>query len=353
MNNSADSGQTRASSPIPPPSDAPKSANSTPNGALDAQSADKSVDDKISDSSTPSLDPKDVKVEEKQPDKLAPKFAALSKKERFIVAKQQELKASEAKLAESKAKMESEFAQERAKINSEMEKVNKFESLKKMNALEAMKELGFTYEQLTDIVLNEGKPTTEQLFNTKTAELEAKIEALKQAELDKTKDFEAKAKQAEEAKAKALEEEKLAAEKQQQETIVNFQKHIIKHLDDNKELYELIHTNGYQDSVYSVIEEQYQQNGRVMDVSEAAEAVENYLEEQIQKNLATNKLKAKVSSPTAPKESPEASNKANATEQEPKTLNNEMTSASSNKSPALSEEERFKRALERLSGVRN
>ena len=49
--------------------------------------------------------------------------------------------------------------------------------------------------------------------------------------------------------------------------------------------YELIQANEANDIIYDVIEEHYNETGRILDIEEAAEAVESYLEEEAEKLL--------------------------------------------------------------------
>ena len=59
------------------------------------------------------------------------------------------------------------------------------------------------------------------------------------------------------------------------------------------EQFELIQANEAKDVVYDVIEEHYNETGKILDIEEAAQAVESYLEEEAEKLLSLGKLRSK------------------------------------------------------------
>lgn len=324
------------------------SINTTPsednNAPLDAKSP----------TSTPSKESEEKKEQEAPKDeKLASKFAALSRKERQVVAKQQELKAAEAKIAEERSKMIAEVEAEKAKVQSEIKKVQEFEQLKKMNPLKAMEFLGYTYQQLGEIFLNDGKPTPEQEINRVKSEMEERLEAYKREQLESAK----KAQEEQELKAKkAQEEETKRIEAERLQVIEEFQTEINEYLLGNQDNYELINTNEQHDLVFATVEQHFEKTGRVLSIKEAADLVERFLEQQVEKNLATKKLKAKVSPPSTAKveQAPKEDTQVKSQETAPatpvaksKTITNDMTASSISK-PADTEEERWKRALAAL-----
>ena len=368
-------------------------SNSAQSPPTDAKPADASVqssspsDQKpaasVSTSSTSSTTP-EIKVETspKIDDKIGSKFAALAKKERLVVQKAQELKAAEAalkaedaKLKEWKSLQDKEISTEREKLqsNPEMKEFQEFKALKKMSALDAFKKLGFSYEQLTEQLLNEGKPTPEQLIESKTASFQEELKALR-AEREAEKRDAQKAREAKEleaakkaedeaaAQAKALEDEEAKITAEHAETISNFRKEIKNFLTSNSDEYELTNLNEANEVVFATIERHFdesqeadakergvpkeQGNGKVLSIKEASDAVEHFLETQVQKNLATKKLQAKVS-PQVPKEDTPVKQNTDSVKST-KTITNDMTSSSVS-SPAQSEKERWKRAVAALN----
>lgn len=295
------------------------------------------------------------KSEENQQDKMGSKFAALSRKEREIQAKNQEVKAELSKLSQEKAKVTAELESERAKLKSEAEafanerkEYQEFQALKKMNPLKAIEALGFTYQQLTDIVLNDSKPTPEMLYERMQQETEAKLNAYKK-EVEERES--ARAKKAEEEARKALEDEQKAAEQEKLEVLNNFRGEIRDFIQDNSDDYELINLNEASEIVYSVVDKHFEDTGKVMSIKEASDITEQWLAQQVQRNLATKKFQAKVSSPS-PKESKEVKSEKAAANSEPKTITNNMTSAASTSAPVSdSEQDRIRRALAALERI--
>ena len=55
----------------------------------------------------------------------------------------------------------------------------------------------------------------------------------------------------------------------------------------------MIQANEAKDVVYEVIEEHYNETGKILDIKEAAEAVESYLEEEATKLLQLSKVRSK------------------------------------------------------------
>ncbi len=351
-------------------STSPNSSDKAPDALADALNATKA--DSTKDAASPGNEPSKEEPKSVQDDKIGSKFAALTRKERQVVAKQQELKAEEAKIAESKVKAESELTSERAKIAAERaelveqrKEVTEFHSLKKLNPLEAMAKLGFTYDQITDAVLNDGKPSPERVLERKAKEMEDKFEAFRKEQAEKEAAIE-KAK--EERVLKAAEEEKAALSAEQDKLIKDFKTGISSHISSNVANYELINENysteQAEEIIYAVVVEHLartSQEGKatVLNAKEASDLVEAYLEKQIERNLATNKFKAKVSPIAAPTASPSkedesaTSSKADAITPSPtetkKTITNDLT-ASSTKIEVLSEKDRMAKALAIMNG---
>lgn len=342
-----------ASTPSSPQaSNTASSAPESHGSAQAAQQTEKAVATNASTDATSAVTPPQTegvsKAEEKKAeDKLSPKFAALTRKEREIQSQTQKLKTEQAKIGEARTKMEAEIASERAKISEDVKKVQEFESLKKMNPLKAFEALGFTYQQLTDIVLNEGKPTPEMEMSRLQSEMDAKLEAYKKEQSDERAKL---TRESEERQKKELEEQQAKLKAQEAEYIAEFQKSIEDFVATNADSYEFITVNEQVPLVFATVERHYEETGKVLTIKEAADLVEQFLEKRVEQNLATKKLKAKVSPPSSPKEDIQANPKTTQAipSQAPKTLTNSMT-ASSVSSPALSERERIQRALNRLS----
>ena len=145
------------------------------------------------------------------------------------------------------------------------------------NPFETLEEMGLGYDKLTELALNDGKLTPEMQMKLMREELEhgykSKFEEL---------------------------EERLAQKEQEEEynkyesIETNFKQEIDSFV-NGKDEFELINANGASDLVYDVIEEHYNDTGRVLNMDEAAEAVESYLEDELEKLMSLGKVKSRFS----------------------------------------------------------
>lgn len=203
-------------------------------------------------------------------EKLASKFAALSRKEkqireqrRELDARDQRLKALETELNKMKAERESQDSELKSKLKS--------------GGLKALRdEVGLTYEQLTEQALNDENPTPQQMMQRLREELKSEyseqISALR----------------------KELEDEKARKQQDAEESAKNAYKSELKDFISKNEKYELTQTNEAYDLAYDVAEQYYAQTGKVLSYEEAANYVEEHLEEQANKILELKKIKAKL-----------------------------------------------------------
>ena len=224
---------------------------STP--VVDVASAEQSLAQKEAPQATP-----DVQAAP-EVDPFAPKFAALSRKE----------KALQQKMSHFENQRKEWDAQQAA--NSD--KYKGYETLAeriKTKPFEVMKEHGLTFEQLSEMALNDEQPTQDMVTNDRLSSAMQKIEALEArlAETDK------------------VEKERVAAK-----TVDGFKNDIISFVEENLSEYELIKANGSTDLVYEVIEQHYDATNTILDVKDAADEVESYLEEQVKKFSSLDKVK--------------------------------------------------------------
>jgi len=221
----------------------------------------------------------------KEQDKFAAKFAALSRKEKQLRAREQEmntrLKDMEAKLAAKEAEVSSKFI-DPARFKKE--------------PLKVMEETGLSFQQLAEMVMNDGKPTQDQALS----EVEARMQA-------KLKEYEDKLAAKEAKEAKERHEAQLHAFKVQLTDFVN-----------TTEDYELIRAEDATSLVYDVIEAHYNktadesgQNGEILSNKEAADAVEAYLLENAKKLTQVKKLQP-AAAPAKPAEKKAATTLSNA-----------------------------------------
>jgi hypothetical protein len=240
----------------------------------------------------------------------AARFAVLAKKERALRAQQESLKAQMAEIQRKAAEVE---AFEKSKLTA------------KQNPLEVLKNLGLSYDELTQFVINGEKATPELAVRAVKDELEA-----------------FKAEQAE-ARRRAEEAEKVRLEQERSAVLDRFRQEVAQYVTDNREKYELLNLYGQEGLVSEVIQQHFEQTQRIMSNEEAADRAEKYLEELVQKAQATKKFGSKAVPQPQGEVAP-----ANVSAQ-PRTLTNEMSAST----PSLvnspqTEAERFKRALAAL-----
>lgn len=207
--------------------------------------------------------------EPEKSDDFSRKFAALSRREKEIRAKEAEY---DKRIAELEERLNS-FNQ---KSEPEPEPELPIEYRLKKDPLRALEEMGLSYDKLTELALNDGKLTPEMQMKLMREELEG----------DYKKKFE-------ELENRLLEKEKSDEQRRYDDIQRGFKNEIDEYVNSNLDKYELIQANEANDIIYDVIEEHYNDTGRILDIEEAAEAVENYLEEEAEKLLKLGKLRSK------------------------------------------------------------
>lgn len=210
--------------------------------------------------------------ETNESDEFNKKFAALSRKEREIRERESQL---EEKLALMEAKLEALQAPQVEEPEAEPELPLEYR-LKK-NPIKALEEMGLSYDKLTELVLNDGKLPADMQLQLMREEIQ--------------KDYQSKI---EELENRLIEKEKSEEEERLNSVVNNFKSEINQFVDSNKSDYELISLTESQDLVYDVISEHYEETGRILEIAEAAEAVEEHLVEEAKKVTRAEKLAAKA-----------------------------------------------------------
>ena len=186
------------------------------------------------------------------------KFAALSRKEKALRDRELELE---------------------KKYGGDKEKELPLERRIRANPLKALEELGLDYDKLTELALNDGRLTPDMQMKLMREELENDYK-------DKFNSLEQRIN----AKEKMEEEAKYDAVKQ------GFVGEINSFVNENRNDFEYVAHNEATDVVYDVIEEHYNETGRILDIKEAVQAVESYLEEEAEKLLNLGKVKNRLTS---------------------------------------------------------
>ena len=207
------------------------------------------------------------KEEGSSQDKFASKFAALSRKEKALRDKEAEYQSKFEEMERRLAEYESK----------EKEPEVDWEQLFRRDPLRALEEAGMGYDKLTELALNDGKLTPEMQLAAMREEIEG----------DYQRRFE-------ELENKLAEKEKAEEEAYYNSVQENFQEEIGNFVAQNQEKYELIEASQANDLVFDVIEEHYNETGNVLNIEEAADAVESYLEEEAHKFMKLKKISARL-----------------------------------------------------------
>lgn len=223
------------------------------------------LDEKKAEEAAPEVSPE----EPKQEDQFAPKFAALSRKEKALRQREEQLEARLAELEEKTKNLDSEYGGYK-NIKNRLQ----------TEPLKVMEESGLTFDELTKMILeNDGAPTPDMQIKHLREELDGKyskeLEALKQ---------------------ELKEKEEQSQQKQYQDTIEDYMVELGEHISDNSDRYEMIKASDAVDLVYQVVEEHYNETGKILSNDEACEHVENYLLEEAKKYLNLSKVKSLLGS---------------------------------------------------------
>ncbi len=264
-------------------------------------------------------------------DKVSGKFEALIKREQQALARERQAKAIEAQIE----------ARERS-IQEREKKIQEFEGAKG-NSKKALELLGLNYDELTKSMLQDGEIPPEVHIK----KIEEKFDAFRSAKEQEDKD------RAEEAKRQA--------EAQEVKAINDFKTEINTYLSDNSARYELVGFENQQELVFSVIDENYNRTldpetgiGKVMSIKEAADKVEEYLEQKYNKAKELNKTKALWGA--VPKEAiKQAAKPEIKSNTPPRTLTNQLSATATRaqeKPHVITDEERVQKAIAYAKGLR-
>jgi len=251
-------------------------------------------------------------------DLFSEKFAMLSKKERKIFKEREESKLLRASIE----KKEQELA-ERERRLKEWESIN--------DPIKALQAKGFTYDQATEWVLNNGKPTPEQEIGSVKKEIE---------------EFK---KQQEEERRLAAERQKEALLLEQKAVVDTFKSSIEDFITEKAEDYALTKLFDQTQLVYDTIEEYYERTKKILSIEEGANLVEKYLEDKIQEANNSPKYKKRQAPNPTGDNSEDGFQHTNQKTQTRTLTNNQTSTGPSFLSPKV-ENDRMARALAALGG---
>lgn len=266
-----------------------------------------------------------VKPEEpKSPidEKIASKFAALSRKEKQI--RQREMQVSQ-QMQQFQQQMEAMKA-ENAKIKSEYEQ---YRQGIKLSPLQKLQEEGLSFDDLTNMQLNEQNPTPEMLIKRSKQEAMSEIEKLRKELADE--------------REKQLADRKRQEEEAETKTVEAYKEQLNNFVVANPDKYELITLNEASDLVFQVAEEYYNSEGRLLSAEEAADYTEKYLEDKAKKLLNAKKFQKQ------PVQAPKKANSDGVKKEVSQTLSNDLsTEVPVGSSRKLSRDEEIEQAAKQI-----
>lgn len=300
----AQSARERAIAKLTQPSPVPNPTQVSPEemGAVKASNSEGQSNKSESPQKTESSAPEATKTEEKSDSEpLSTQYAILARKEKALRAKvqaqEQALKAERDAIAKKAAELE---AKEKEYQTNYIPKSKLSE-----DTITTLLEAGITYDQITEMALNQSQVQTDPQTKLALQRLEAQIKS--QAE-------------AQERQAKMIQEEQTRQYQQAVNQIRSETRAIVNSDPD----FETIKATNSVDDVVELIEKTFKEDGVLITVEEAAREVEEYLVDQALKIAQLKKIQQRLQ----PKSTPSAQKQVN-TQQQPqlKTLTNDLGAA--------------------------
>ncbi len=196
---------------------------------------------------------------------LTARFTQLSKKEAAIVKERQAFK-----------KQQEEFQTKYKQVEEVNKKVQEFENLKKSNALEAIKYLGFTDTDIFNALASVPEPTPEDKMKKVVQE---ELTAYQKMQADKAASVQAE---------------------QDKKVIGDYKANIMNTITTDAAKYEFcnFHGEAAKEQVYELIETEFKNSGEIIPMKEALDIVEQFYEESAQEMTKLSKLRMKATPET-------------------------------------------------------
>lgn len=182
-------------------------------------------------------------------DKHARQLALLARKERQVVLREQSLKAEEQRFRAEQKRLQAAQSAEIEALKKELEDLR----AAKADPTKWMEKGGWSYDEITKRLLNDGNPTAEQLVAQTRKELEAKLDAeraAREAELAKERG----------ERERLLEAEQRRIEAESRQTVQNFYRGVLDFGRSNAARFPLTFAFGQEGQVPALIEAAYRQS---------------------------------------------------------------------------------------------
>lgn len=255
-----------------------------------------------------------VESVETKPDALSPKFAALAKREKAVREATRAFQAEKAKLQEQLKEIEAAKSWK--------------ESLTK-NPLQVLQDAGITYDQLTQIMLNQPPQGDPELLK-----IQKELEAVKAAQ--------------EQERQRAEQHQKSQYEQAKKQMAIDAKAYIA----SNPE-FEAIANGGDEaiEAMVALIEHDFNEKGSIPSIEEVAREIEDALVEEefnrVQRAMNLKKIQAKLKPPVPPAEAEQTPAPQAQTPQTQTTLSNRMVQSTTK---PMTARERRERAIAAFMG---
>lgn len=187
----------------------------------------------------------------------------------------------------------------------------------KENPSKVLEAAGISFEDLAVSLLAEGKPISpDQLALKEAQEARREIEEMKKAQ------------------EAALEEKHQAIVNK---AVADYQAEVVRTVQANADKYEFVSTYEATNLVMDITREYWNKHQKVLDVTEALDAAESFLEKRADKLAQMKKIRSRIETATKPTESPTLTNKMTA-----------FSAAVGEKTALLSREDRLRAAAAKL-----
>lgn len=187
----------------------------------------------------------------------------------------------------------------------------------KENPSKVLEAAGISFEDLAVSLLAEGKPVSpEQQALKEAQEARREIEEMKKAQ------------------EAALEEKHQAVVNK---AVADYQAEVVRTVQANADKYEFVSTYEATNLVMDITREYWNKHQKVLDVTEALDAAESFLEKRADKLAQMKKIRSRIETATKPTESPTLTNKMTA-----------FSAAVGEKTALLSREDRLRAAAAKL-----
>jgi len=246
-----------------------------------------------------------AKSEEQAP--LSSQYAQLARKEKAIRAKAQEIRAKEDAIRAREEALKAKESTPATPQTPSPSQRDRWASGDVRERLAVLNEIGASYDDVTQVMLNQPSQETSQLLSI-VDELKSEIKALRGEQENSKKSY---------------------AEQQQRQyqQAVNQIRNEVKATVSTTEDFETIRATSSYDDVVELIERTFKDDGVLLTADEACRQVEEYLVEEATKIAKLKKIQSRLAPQQAASKQTAESQTQGKTQSQPKTLTNSMTSA--------------------------